>query len=105
MKAASTDAHESRAIRDAIAAGILSFVGGEDLLTLADIRAALEREIDDAEPDALIALKTRLAADDSPIPGSSAGKPHGEPFMLFRRADTRHTTRRFAAARAGVIGG
>jgi 1-acyl-sn-glycerol-3-phosphate acyltransferase len=39
---------------------IIAFLAGQDLLTLADIRAALEREIDGAGPDALVRLKHRL---------------------------------------------
>ncbi len=50
-------------MRDALIAGILAFLTGQDLLTLEDIRAALGREIDDAGPDALIALKERLTMD------------------------------------------
>ena len=49
--------------RDALIAAILEFLGGQDLLTLEDIRAALEREIDSAGPDAVVALKARLSAD------------------------------------------
>ncbi len=50
--------------RDALIAAILQFLGGEDLLTLGDVREALEREIDAAGPDALLALKGRLASDN-----------------------------------------
>jgi 1-acyl-sn-glycerol-3-phosphate acyltransferase len=49
--------------RDRLIAEILAFIAGQDLLTLADIRTALEREIDDAGPVALLALKQRLSAD------------------------------------------
>lgn len=48
-------------IRDELIDAILTFLASQDLLTLADIRAALEREIDDAGPAALIELKQRLA--------------------------------------------
>ena len=49
--------------REALVAAILEFVAERDLLTRRDIRAALEREIDNAGPGALLALKARLAAD------------------------------------------
>src|SRR6185503_11985212 len=50
--------------RDALIAAILEFLAGQDLLTLTDIRAALEREIDRAGPGALRALNSSLAADN-----------------------------------------
>ena len=50
--------------RDALVAAILEFFVGHDLLALQDIRTALEREIDDAGPGALVALRGRLAADN-----------------------------------------
>ena len=43
--------------------GILEFLSGQDLLAVADIRAALEREIDDAGPASLVALRDRLTLD------------------------------------------
>jgi 1-acyl-sn-glycerol-3-phosphate acyltransferase len=43
---------------------ILDFIAADDLLAPADIRAALQREIDAAGPDGLHALKARLSADD-----------------------------------------
>jgi len=46
-----------------LVAAILAFLG-QDLLTLGDIRTALESEIDEAGPDALLALKERLRADN-----------------------------------------
>lgn len=49
--------------RDRLVAAILAFLNGPDLLTVEDIRAALEREIDDAGPAALMALKERLATN------------------------------------------
>lgn len=49
--------------RDVLVDAILDFLADQDLLTLRDIRAALEREIDAAGPEALQALKARLAAD------------------------------------------
>lgn len=48
--------------RERLVVTILGFLAGQDLLTL-DIRAALEREIDAAGPDALLALKERLTVD------------------------------------------
>jgi 1-acyl-sn-glycerol-3-phosphate acyltransferase len=50
-------------MRELLLTGILEFLAVEDLLTLEDIRAALEREIDGAGPDALLALKQRLTTD------------------------------------------
>lgn len=47
--------------RDELVGAIMSFLHGQDLLSLAESRAELEREIDDAGPDALVALKARLA--------------------------------------------
>lgn len=50
--------------RDVLIGAILDFLADQDLLTLRDIRAALEREIDDAGPEALLALRARLTADN-----------------------------------------
>ena len=50
--------------RDALVGAILAFLADQDLLTIRDIRAALEREIDGAGPQALLALKGRLGADN-----------------------------------------
>jgi 1-acyl-sn-glycerol-3-phosphate acyltransferase len=50
--------------RDELIEVILAFIAGNDLLPVGDIRAALEQEIDAAGADALLALKTRLGADD-----------------------------------------
>lgn len=50
--------------RDALIAAILAFIGRGHLLPIDDIRAALEREIDAAGAQALIALRADLAADD-----------------------------------------
>jgi 1-acyl-sn-glycerol-3-phosphate acyltransferase len=50
--------------RDALVAAILQFLAGQDLLTLKDIRTALEQEVDAAGPDALLSLKMRLASDN-----------------------------------------
>jgi 1-acyl-sn-glycerol-3-phosphate acyltransferase len=49
--------------REALIDAILEFLADQDLLTLHDIRTALEVEIDGAGPDALMALKARLVAD------------------------------------------
>jgi 1-acyl-sn-glycerol-3-phosphate acyltransferase len=49
--------------REALIDAILAFLADQDLLTLQDIRAALEREIDDAGPGAVLGLKARLGAD------------------------------------------
>jgi 1-acyl-sn-glycerol-3-phosphate acyltransferase len=50
-------------MRELLLAGILEFLAVEDLLTLEDIRAALEKEIDGAGADALVGLKQRLTTD------------------------------------------
>jgi 1-acyl-sn-glycerol-3-phosphate acyltransferase len=49
--------------RDRLVAAIVEFLPGQDLLAVADIRAELEREIDAAGADAVLALKSRLAMD------------------------------------------
>jgi 1-acyl-sn-glycerol-3-phosphate acyltransferase len=50
-------------MRDKLVAAILAFLNSQDLLTVEDVRAALEMEIDAAGPGALVDLKERLAAD------------------------------------------
>jgi 1-acyl-sn-glycerol-3-phosphate acyltransferase len=50
-------------MREQLLTAILDFLAVQDLLTLEDIRAALEKEIDGAGPDALLALKQRLTTD------------------------------------------
>jgi 1-acyl-sn-glycerol-3-phosphate acyltransferase len=50
--------------RDQLVTGILRFLEGEDLLPVSQIRTSLEREIDDAGADALVALREQLTADD-----------------------------------------
>lgn len=50
--------------RDRLIAAILEFLPGHDLLTAEDIRAQLEREVDDAGLDAVLGLKARLERDD-----------------------------------------
>ena len=49
--------------RETLVDAILDFLADQDLLTLSEIRSALEREIDGAGTDALLALKARLVAD------------------------------------------
>jgi 1-acyl-sn-glycerol-3-phosphate acyltransferase len=49
--------------RNVLVGAILEFLAGRDLRTRRDVRAVLEREIDTAGPEALLALKTRLVAD------------------------------------------
>src|SRR6185295_2696044 len=51
------------AARDRLVAAIQEFLAERDLLAAADVRAALEREIDAAGPDALLALRERLSMD------------------------------------------
>lgn len=50
--------------REVLIDAILGFLADQDLLTLRDIRAALEREIDRAGPEALLALQARLVVDN-----------------------------------------
>ena len=49
--------------RDALVEAILAFLGGSDLLAVDAVRAELEREIDEAGVDAVLALKSRLAEE------------------------------------------
>ena len=56
---------QGSASRDTLIAAILRFLPVEDLLTQQDIRAALEREIDAAGPDAVVALTARPAAESA----------------------------------------
>src|SRR5262245_11377147 len=49
--------------REVLIDAILAFLADQDLPTRQDIRGALEREIDRAGPDALVALKGRLVED------------------------------------------
>jgi 1-acyl-sn-glycerol-3-phosphate acyltransferase len=62
MISVETRRNDSR--REAVIAAILEFLVGLDRVTLGDIRAALEREIDEAGPDALMALRARLVTDN-----------------------------------------
>jgi hypothetical protein len=57
------DSRGSESTRQALLDGVLNFLAGQDLLTLTDIRAALEREIDEAGPKALLTLKSCLTTD------------------------------------------
>ena len=50
-------------MREQLLSAILECLPDDDLLMRRDIRTALEREIDSAGPDALIALKARLASE------------------------------------------
>jgi 1-acyl-sn-glycerol-3-phosphate acyltransferase len=60
----SMEARPSGLSREVLIDAILEFVADQDLLALRDIRVALEREINGAGPDALLALKARLVADN-----------------------------------------
>ncbi|MEQ1757139.1 MAG: lysophospholipid acyltransferase family protein [Vicinamibacterales bacterium] len=51
------------AIADVLVSAVLEFLGGQDILTLSDVRDELEREIVSAGPGALVGLKERLTAD------------------------------------------
>jgi hypothetical protein len=64
MELTSTHTRPNGSSRDGLIAAVLEFLSGQDLLTMPDIRAALEREIDGAGADALLALKRRLSADN-----------------------------------------
>jgi len=55
------------AARDRLVSAILEFLSTEDLLTLDDVRAALEAEIDHAGDDALASLRTRLVAGNEGV--------------------------------------
>jgi 1-acyl-sn-glycerol-3-phosphate acyltransferase len=63
--------------REQLVSGILEFLNGQDLLALAEIRTALDREIDDAGPASLVALRDRLTLD--------AGWTYYPPDALARR--------------------
>lgn len=63
--------------RELLLNAILEFLHGQDLLALAEIRTALEREIDDAGPASLVALRDRLTLD--------AGWTYYPPDPLARR--------------------
>ena len=49
--------------RQTVIGAILDFLAGQDLLTLNDIRIALERELAAAGPDALLQLKAHLVSE------------------------------------------
>ena len=57
------EASPNGALREALVGGILDFLTGQDLLTLQEIRGALEQEIDRAGPHALLDLKAALTID------------------------------------------
>jgi 1-acyl-sn-glycerol-3-phosphate acyltransferase len=59
----SPDPRSNAATRDALVAAILGFLSDGDFLVAADIRPALESEIDGAGPEALLKLKEQLGAD------------------------------------------
>jgi 1-acyl-sn-glycerol-3-phosphate acyltransferase len=50
--------------RDRLVGAVLEFLISQDLVAMADVRAELEREVDAAGPEAVLALKARLAADN-----------------------------------------
>jgi 1-acyl-sn-glycerol-3-phosphate acyltransferase len=52
-----------RSTREVVIGAILEFLSGQDPRLLAHIRGALERDIDEAGPDALVTLKERLTED------------------------------------------
>jgi 1-acyl-sn-glycerol-3-phosphate acyltransferase len=56
--------HAGGLSQDALVGAILEFLADQDLLAQHDVRAALEREIRSAGPQALLALKDRLVADN-----------------------------------------
>jgi 1-acyl-sn-glycerol-3-phosphate acyltransferase len=64
-------------MREELLAAIVDFLAGQDLLTLEEIRAALETELDAAPADALALLKERLTMD--------AGWGYYPPDPLARR--------------------
>jgi len=75
--------------------GILHFLSGQDLLAIAEIRQALEHEIDAAGPEALAALRDRLM--------SEAGWGYYPPDPLARRIH--HVlAARFLDAESQVVG-
>lgn len=81
--------------RDGLIAAILEFIGEQDLLTLQDIRSALEREVDAAGRDGLLALKARLTSD--------TGWDYYPPDPLARRVH-RLLADRFLDAGSEVVG-
>jgi hypothetical protein len=77
---ATIDASRHDAIREALLSGILSFLAGQDLRTLQEIRDALEIEIDCAGPQALLELRASLTSD--------TGWDYYAPDPLVRRIHT-----------------
>lgn len=57
------DPPQSGNTRELLIGAILEFLVGQDLLTMQDIRAALEHEIDAAGPGSLVGLRERLSVD------------------------------------------
>ncbi|HET9371951.1 MAG TPA: lysophospholipid acyltransferase family protein [Vicinamibacterales bacterium] len=81
--------------RDALVDAVVRFLGASDLLSAKDIRATLEREIDAAGADALVALKERLTVD--------RGWDYYPPDPLARRIH-HALADRFLTADSGVDG-
>jgi len=81
--------------RELLVNGILQFLTGQDLLVLAEIRAALDREIDDAGPASLVALREWLSLD--------AGWSYYPPDPLAQRIHLLLATR-FVQPDSQVIG-
>ncbi len=52
------------ASRDRLVDAVVEFLAGQNLVPMPDVRAELEREVDAAGADALLALKEHLAADN-----------------------------------------
>ena len=80
--------------RERIVSGVIDFLNGQDQLAIAEIRTALEREIDDAGPASLIALKERLTVDDGRAyyaPDPLAQRIHHLLAARFVRADSQIT--------------
>jgi 1-acyl-sn-glycerol-3-phosphate acyltransferase len=83
------------ATRAQVIGGILNFLSGQDLLAIAEIRHALEREIDEAGSEAIVALRNRLT--------SEAGWGYYPPDPLARRIH--HVLAdRFLEAESQVLG-
>jgi 1-acyl-sn-glycerol-3-phosphate acyltransferase len=86
----------AEAPRERLVAAILQFLAGQDLLSLSDIRATLEQEIDEAGPDVLLALRERLTSDN--------GWDYYSPDPLARRVH-HLLADRFLRPDSEVIGG
>ena len=79
-----------------LVAAILQFLGGRDLLAGDDVREALEREVEAAGPDAVLALQTRLNSD--------LGWQYHPPDPLARRLH-HLLAERFLQSGSRVVGG